>query len=87
MPTLATDISDPAQNWYMGSAQNASNYFNGKLDDVRIYNRALTPAEIALLAQGPVCSSPTAPEGRMIYNDDHAVMQYCNGKDWVAVGR
>ena len=28
------------------------------------------------------CSNPTGEEGEVIYNDDHNVMQYCNGSDW-----
>lgn len=31
-------------------------YFNGLIDDVRIYNRALDPAEVSALANG--CISP-----------------------------
>jgi hypothetical protein len=31
-----------------------TNYFNGTIDDVRLYNRGLTPTEVELLANGPV---------------------------------
>lgn len=37
----------------IGSGGNA-NYFNGVIDDVRIYNRALSATEIGLLKNGPV---------------------------------
>jgi hypothetical protein len=35
---------------YLGMFFNRSSYFNGKIDDVRIYNRALTQEEITYLA-------------------------------------
>jgi len=35
--------------------------FNGKIDEVRIYNRALAPAEIAALAEQPVAAADLAP--------------------------
>ena len=36
-------------NLFIGSAQGTSEYFNGTIDEVRIYNRALSPAEILFL--------------------------------------
>jgi len=42
---------------YLGSAASAANLVNGSLDETRIYNRALSPAEVADLysyAPGPV---------------------------------
>ncbi len=50
-------ILGQGQDWYLGRRGNlASNrnywYYNGKIDDVRIYNRVLTPGEIAELAAG-----------------------------------
>jgi hypothetical protein len=38
-----------SKNIYIGRNPNA-NYFNGSIDETLIYNRALTPAEIAILA-------------------------------------
>jgi hypothetical protein len=52
---------------------------------VRIYNRALSEDEIKALAA--VCNNPGLPAGTMLYNDDHAVMQYCNGQDWIGIGK
>ncbi len=40
---------------------------------------------VELLTQtgsGPGCTSPNAPPGTIIYNSDHAVMQWCDGNDW-----
>ena len=34
----------------IGSYANAANFTNGQLDDIRVYNRALSPSEIQLLA-------------------------------------
>ncbi len=45
------------QNW-IGRSQYADPYFNGRIDDLRIYNRALIPAELARLRG---LSSPFAP--------------------------
>lgn len=35
---------------------------------------------------GP-CSSPSGYEGQIIYNADYHVMQYCNGGNWLAIGK
>jgi hypothetical protein len=35
---------------YIGSTRSLAQFFNGQLDDVRLYNRALTAPEIRLLA-------------------------------------
>ncbi len=68
--------------------------FLGSIDDTRIYNRVLTPAEISELygATGGICDPPacSAPDGRageLLYNTDVNAMQYCNGNSWVAVGK
>jgi hypothetical protein len=45
--------------------------FNGMLDDVRIYNRALTQNEIQVIMQGeefPYAYSPTPPDGSVLAN-------------------
>lgn len=71
--------------------------FTGYIDDVRVYNRALSSKEIQALYHyglsgglGDVsgnCSNPVAPEGRMFYNIDFNVMQYCNGERWIGIGQ
>ena len=35
-------------------SNNGTSYFNGAIDDLRFYNRALNPTEVELLANGPV---------------------------------
>ena len=73
----------------LGNEPGISAYLNGTLDDVRVYNRALSASEIAKLynaAGGAKCSSPAGNEGDMIYNSASNVMQYCNGTNWVGFG-
>jgi hypothetical protein len=51
----------------------ATNTFNGNIDDARIYSRALTPAEIRLLAsRRGIGLKPSAPH----YDDDADLQQY-----------
>jgi hypothetical protein len=44
---LPTVVENPL---YLGNSSSADRYFQGMLDEVRIYNRALTPAEMAWLS-------------------------------------
>lgn len=43
----------------------------------------LTGARSALAA----CSDPVGDAGEMLYNADHEIAQYCDGTNWVAMGR
>ena len=47
---LASSMANSAP-LYIGSERQGSVYFRGAIDDVRIYNRALTSQEIQALAQ------------------------------------
>jgi beta-lactam-binding protein with PASTA domain len=47
--TLPKDLGNTTQNW-LGRSQSANPYFNGSLDDFRIYNRVLNAQEIQQLA-------------------------------------
>jgi hypothetical protein len=58
--------------------------FNGTIDDVRVYNRALSAAEILELYG---CTGPAGQEGDLIYNSSNSVMQFCNGANWVRLGQ
>lgn len=31
------------------------------------------------------CANPSGPEGRMMYNADHNVMQFCDGTHWIGM--
>ncbi|NNJ79075.1 MAG: DNRLRE domain-containing protein, partial [Xanthomonadales bacterium] len=60
--TFATSISyTQASNTTIGAHPSSTSYnFNGQIDDLRIYNVALTAAEIAELATVPAPSGPVA---------------------------
>ena len=47
---------------YIGNYSNI--YLNGKLNDFRIYNHALSPREIEILSRGLVCHYPLCGNGR-----------------------
>ena len=86
-----------ASDVYIGSRQSDQDMFDGLIDDLRIYDRALSEQEIQQLyyyglsnGLGDVdngCASPAANEGEMIYNADFNVMQYCNGEQWIGLGQ
>ena len=74
-----SNTSDGSADLLIG-ADGGGNNFDGAMDDIRIYNRALSAAEIGELYAG-------CEEGHLIYNEDHHVPQYCAGGDtWVAMG-
>ncbi|MEN6425741.1 MAG: LamG-like jellyroll fold domain-containing protein [Phycisphaerales bacterium] len=47
---LPRDLGNTTQNWLGRSQWTADAYFSGKLDDFRIYNRALSASEVRYLA-------------------------------------
>ena len=64
-------------------------FFNGKLDDARVYNRALSADEIYGLyrTSSPVCSSPSGYEGEVMYNaGSNHVLQFCDNTSWRPLG-
>jgi hypothetical protein len=76
-----------------GSNNTGGKYADGLIDEVRVYDKTLTPLEIASLygATGgactiAACSNPFGMKGELTYNADYNVMQYCNGGFWVAMG-
>lgn len=71
------------------ASQQFGNQFNGFIDDVRIYNRALKDEDVFALAKtfyGPMTCN-AAYEAVMIFNHEQRVMQYCNGTDWISMGK
>ena len=54
-----------------GAAPNSNRSWSGSLDEVRVYNRPLTPSEVEVLA---ACTGP----GSFYYNFSDDVMQWCN---------
>ena len=79
--TIAYDVANPLMIG-QGHINNGS-YFNGSIDDARVYGTALTAAQVSQLAQK--CASPAATAGTIIYNTDDHVMQFCDGRDWLAM--
>jgi uncharacterized 2Fe-2S/4Fe-4S cluster protein (DUF4445 family) len=76
MTSLNSNPSGPATIGKSPAAGGAA--WNGQIDDVRVYNRALSASEIATLAH---------PEGDMLYNSAYNVMQYCDGTNWIRIGK
>ncbi len=70
------------------ASQQFGNQFNGRLDDVRIYDRALTHEDVLALANSfpEALTCDAAHEAVMLYNNAERIMQYCNGTDWISVG-
>jgi len=61
-------ISPVVHNVYIGARADSGNtgsetHFSGLLDEVRIYDKALTPADIALLGGANVATGPTPKDG------------------------
>lgn len=96
--TESISYSGLGTDTYIGKNGNGGGFpYDGRIDDLRLYNRALGPQEISQIYNfgrsnglGDVdnaCASPSADEGEMVYNTDHNYMQYCNGERWVAIGK
>lgn len=64
---------------YLGTYDGSSEKFSGSLDDVRVYNRALNTAEIAVLAGG---ASPSTIAGTHTFSDPFA----CTGNFSILAG-
>lgn len=52
--TMAFNIQNTTKDFMIGTSMGYSTYFTGSLDDIRIYNRVLSPNEIAKLADKPM---------------------------------
>ena len=57
--TAANGYSPSIPNVYIGSFNNSSAFFNGQLDCIRVYNRALSDAEIFALYLEDMLGNPT----------------------------
>src|SRR5262249_48188923 len=56
------NVTSSSQNLIIGAARNNANnayidFFNGLMDDVRVYNRVLSPSEVQALAQPALVSN------------------------------
>lgn len=72
----------------IGRATSAVEYFDGEIDEVRVYSRRLSDADIAALHAytGGALPCNAAHAGVMLYNTDESVLQYCNSTDWLDMG-
>lgn len=83
-PNLAgvTLADDPTPVYQLTAIGNNGRYtdapFNGPIDDVAVYDRALSAGEISALYNFGICTNPTRINGSIIYNADHNIMQYCD---------
>ncbi len=79
-----------AQLYYIGG-EGGSDVDYGTIDDVRIYSRALSAADVVALyaagGGGGVCSNPAGREADLLYNNASSKMQYCNGSNWIGIGK
>ncbi|NCC23336.1 MAG: DUF1566 domain-containing protein [Alphaproteobacteria bacterium] len=73
----------------IGRRMTNSDEFNGKIDDVRIYNRALTADEIMEIYSLGLCTDPDGAAGEIVFNTSGGYngLQYCNGAGWIGVGK
>jgi len=75
---------NPANNVNIGRRPNNTLWWDGKIDDARIYDRALSAADIADLYAdtAKVCVNPPGTAGQTMYNHNQNAMQFCNGAAW-----
>lgn len=82
---LSGTLPTSSANVILGGQQNPSNYFDGLIDDARIYDRELTPTEVATLATvtdttPPVVSNP-APSGTLPSGTTLATLSVATDED------
>jgi len=96
--SVPSSQNDSAANALIGARDSVlSRPWTGQIDDVRVYNRALSASEVqALYAYGlgkgytigsGGCSGPSMPAGSIFFNVDHSVAEYCNGARWIGIGK
>lgn len=80
-------VNDAAQSISIGNPPGLTDRsFDGKIDNVRIYNRVLTATEIAALYDAAVSGNACTTAGEMLYDDTLDVMKYCDGSRWRGFG-
>jgi RHS repeat-associated protein len=57
---------------YLGASYGSADWFNGRLDEVRVYNRALTPAEIQADRDTPLAAGTGDDTDNWSYSYDNA---------------
>jgi hypothetical protein len=88
--TVPASLFNTPAGGRLGAKSGSTSFFNGLIDDARVYNRALSATDIAALySAGAVttCSSPAGSAGDFMYNNVFNEMQYCNGTNWIGIGK
>ena len=69
------NINITSDKFYIGSFRGSFNFFNGSIDDVRIYNRALSQAEITLLynSYNPMIKCNATGSTLKLYGGDNTI--------------
>ena len=62
MTLKPSDLGATTQNW-IGRSQFADPYLNGRVDDFRIYNRAISASEVTSVMNGQTLTVPAVPTG------------------------
>ncbi len=82
-------VTTPSGNKHVGGLQDGSAlaHFDGRIDDLRLYNRALTLAEVQRLAAGSSCTTDGTTWGTA-FRDLHCALAVANpGNDiWIGQG-
>jgi len=83
-----TVMADAGGQWRIGRGNQsyADSVWDGLIDDVRIYDRALTPEDVQALYQEHICLAPKGFQGQMRYNETDKSFQFCNGTSWMRMG-
>jgi Concanavalin A-like lectin/glucanases superfamily len=82
-------LSNGSRHLTVGCSSSGTACFNGTIDDVRVYSRALSASDVLTLynSTATACASPVGYTGDMIYNaGTNHVPQFCNGTTWIPVG-
>jgi hypothetical protein len=78
---LPRDLGNTTQNWLGRSQYPADAYFNGSLDDLRIYNWALTASEVAVvMSEGLNTANNPSPPDRAALVPTDAVLSWNPGQ-------
>jgi len=76
-------MEDSEGVFYIGCHKDLGNIWDGLLDDIRIYNHALSEAQIRKLAVGPQASKPNPANG-LAHEDTWANLSWTPGSDAVS---
>lgn len=87
--TSLLSISDNSVPLTIGNRIDGLRPFRGSIDEVRIYNRLLDANDVRAIYElnsNTLCQG-ASDAGKMIFNPDYAVMQYCDGAAWIDMGK